>query len=585
MVLNADLIKTALGKRTADLTVKGGYLINVYTEEAYRADVAIAGNRIAAVDESLPDGRMVVNVDGMYLAPGFIDSHTHVEMSFLTLTEFGKIALKHGTTCVMEEPHEIANVLGLRGVKALVEEAKTLPVRFYFQIPSCVPSSIHETSGAALTLKDVKEGLKLPRVVGLGEFMNVPSILRADRGALRKIEVARRLGAVVEGHCPGLEGCELNAYASTGISSDHEAFQPLEGVRKLRAGLTLEIREGSTVKNLKDLLKPILKLNLSLENCCLATDDILPGDLEALGYMDYVVRRAIEEGVDPVKAVKMATLNPARHFRLEQDLGSVTPGKLADIVVLKNLQKVEVDSVILNGKIAYHRGDIRVPFKKFRFPSWAYNTVKLKRKIKREELKVRVQGFSGSRVLVNVIRITEGQAYTLREKRWMKVRDGEVLGDEDAAKVFVIERHGKRGGVGKGFIAGLGLRKGAISSTVGHDAHNIIVAGHDVEDVYLAFRRLFEIKGGIVIVQDGEVTCDLPLPIAGLMSDEKYERVLRRLEELEREARKLGVSIKSPFVQLSFISLTSIPEIRLTDLGLFDVKANRFIDLIEEAKP
>lgn len=573
------MIRTALGKRRADLAVKGGFVINVYTEEVYRADVAVAGNRIAAVDESLPEGVRTINVEGMYLAPGFIDSHTHVEMSFLTLREFGKAALKHGTTCVIEEPHEIANVLGLRGVKLLINESEGLPVRYYFQIPSCVPSSHHETSGADVSIEDVKRGLKLPRVVGLGEFMDVPSILEADQEALRKVRIARRVGAVIEGHCPGLEGFELNAYASTGISSDHEAFQPLEGVRKLRAGLTLEIREGSTIKNLRDLLKPILKLNLSLDNCCLATDDILPGDLETLGYMDYVVRRAIEEGVDPVKAVKMATLNPARHFRLERDLGSLTPGKLADIVVLKNLEKVEVDSVILNGKIAYHAGNVKAPFKKFRFPGWAYNTVKLKRKIEKEELKVRLQGFSGSRVLVNVIRIIEGQAYTVREKRWMKVEEGEVLSDADVAKVFVIERHGKRGSIGKGFIAGLGLKKGAISSTIGHDAHNIIVAGHEAEDVYLAFRRLLETKGGIAIVQDGELTCDLPLPIAGLMSDGKYEHVLSRLEEMEREARKLGVSVKSPFVQLSFISLTSIPEIRLTDLGLFDVKANRFIDL------
>ncbi|MEM2964123.1 MAG: adenine deaminase [Candidatus Bathyarchaeia archaeon] len=583
--MSADLVRTALGKRRADLAINGGFIINVYTEEAYRADVAVTGNRIAAVDESLPEGLRTLNVEGMYLVPGFIDSHTHVEMSFLTLREFGKTALKHGTTCVIEELHEIANVLGLRGVKLLLEEAEALPVRYYFQIPSCVPSSHHETSGANVSIEEIKRGLKLPGVVGLGEFMDVPSILKANQKALRKIEIARRLGAVIEGHCPGLEGSELNAYASTGISSDHEAFNPMEGVEKLRAGLTLEIREGSTVKNLRDLLKPILKLNLSLDNCCLATDDILPIDLETLGYMDYVVRRAIEEGVDPVKAVKMATLNPARHFRLERSLGSLTPGKLADIVVLKNLEKVEVDSVILNGKIAYHKGDVKVPFKKFRFPSWAYNTVKLKRKIGKEELKVRLQGLSGSRALINVIRITEGQAYTVREKRWLEVNGGEVLSGGDVAKVFVIERHGKRGSVGKGFIAGLGLKKGAISSTIGHDAHNIIVAGHRVEDVYLAFRRLLKTQGGIVIVHDGKVVCDLPLPIAGLMSDKKYEHVLSRLKEMECEARKLGVSVKSPFVQLSFISLTSIPEIRLTDLGLFDVKANRFIDLIERTEP
>ncbi|MBO3754965.1 MAG: adenine deaminase, partial [Candidatus Brockarchaeota archaeon] len=278
-------------------------------------------------------------------------------------------------------------------------------------------------------------------------------------------------------------------------------------------------------------------------------------------------------------------LNPARHFRLERNLGSLTPGKLADIVVLKNLEKVEVDSVILNGKIAYHKGDVKVPFRKFQFPNWAYNTVKLKRKIGREELKVRLQGLSGSRALVNVIRITEGQAYTVREKRWLEVKGGEVLSGGDVAKVFVIERHGKRGSVGKGFISGLGLKRGAISSTIGHDAHNIIVAGHEVEDVYLAFRRLLKTQGGVAIVHDGKVVCDLPLPIAGLMSNKKYEHVLSRLKEMECEARKLGVSVKSPFVQLSFISLTSIPEIRLTDLGLFDVKANRFIDLIEKAEP
>jgi len=582
-----SLVNVALGKAPADLVLMGSELVNVETAEIEsRVDVAIKGDRVALVGDAkhcIGTGTQVIDAREKYILPGLLDAHMHIESSMLTVTQFARAVLPHGTTGVFIDPHEIANVLGMLGVKFMLDEGDRLPLKVFVTLPSCVPSAPGlETSGAEIGLRDILEGLRWRRVVGLGEVMNYSGVLAGDKKMRDEINATLDAHKVVEGHAPGLLGKELAAYIAAGVKSDHESLTPGEAIQKLRLGMALEIREGSAAKNLAALVKPILKFKLDTRHCLLATDDCHPEDLMKEGHIDHVVRRAIEEGVNPIRAIQMATLNTAEHFELDRDIGSISPGKIADVVIVGNLEKFNVERVIANGKIVAERGKLKVALPIRRAPSFAKKTMKLKRRVSADDFKIIAK--KAGKVKARVIGIAEGQIVTSQHIERLVVRGGAVLPDakRDIAKVTVVERHHGTGNIGLGFVRGFGIRRGAIASSVGHDAHNITVVGVNDEDMATAVNTIASIGGGQVVVSRGEVLARVGLPIAGLMSDEPVEIVSAQLEKLHLAAKRLGIKIRSPFMQMAFLPLAVIPEFRITDKGLVDVKGRKIVSLLVE---
>jgi len=559
----------------------GGKLVNVETAEIEsKVDIAIKGDRVALVGDAkhcVGAETQVIDARGKYILPGLLDAHVHIESSMMTVTQFARAVLPHGTTGVFIDPHEIANVLGMCGVKLMLDEGDRLPLKVFVTLPSCVPSAPgFETSGTEIGLRDILEGLRWRRVVALGEVMNYSGVLAGDKKMRDEISATLDAQKIVEGHAPGLLGKELAAYIAAGVRSDHESLTPGEAIQKLRLGMALEIREGSAAKNLAALVKPIIKFKLDTRHCLLATDDCHPEDLMREGHIDHVVRRAIEEGVDPIKAIQMATLNTAEHFELDRDIGSISPGKIADVVIVGNLEKFNVERVIVNGKIVAERGKLKITLPIHKSPSFAKKTMKLKRRVSADDFKIIAKA---GKVKVRVIEIVEGQIVTSQHIERLETRDGSVLPDtkRDIAKVAVVERHRATGNIGLGFVRGFGIHRGAIASSVGHDAHNITVVGVNDEDMATAVNTIASIGGGQVVVSRGEVLARVGLPIAGLMSDEPVEIVSAQLEKLHLAAKRLGIKIRSPFMQMAFLPLAVIPELRITDKGLVDVGEMRIV--------
>jgi adenine deaminase len=582
-----SLVNVALGKAPADLVLIGGELVNVETAEIEsRVDVAIKGDKVALVGDAkhcVGAGTRVIDARGKYILPGLLDAHVHIESSMLTVTQFARAVLPHGTTGVFIDPHEIANVLGMLGVKFMLDEGDRLPLKVFVTLPSCVPSAPGlETSGAEINPRDIAKGLRWRRVVALGEVMDYLGVLAGNKKMRDEISATLDAQKIVEGHAPGLLGKELAAYIAAGVRSDHESLTPGEAVQKLRLGMALEIREGSAAKNLAALVKPIIKFKLDTRHCLLATDDCHPEDLMKEGHIDHVVRRAIEEGVDPIKAIQMATLNTAEHFELDRDIGSVSPGKIADVVIVGNLEKFNVERVIVNGKIVAERGKLKITLPIRKSPSFARKTMKLKREVNAEDFKITTNEMN--KVKVRVIGIAKGQILASQHIEHLETRGGAVLLDakRDIAKVAVVERHRATGNIGLGFVRGFGIRRGAIASSVGHDAHNITVVGVNDEDMATAVNTIASIGGGQVVVSRGEILARIGLPIAGLMSDEPVEVVSAQLEKLHLAAKRLGIKIRSPFMQMAFLPLAVIPELRITDKGLVDVEARKIVPPLVE---
>lgn len=583
--LREGLVDVALGKVPADLAIKNGRLVNVNTCEIEDGiDVAVKGKRVALVGDArhcIGGDTVVIDAKGKHLVPGLLDAHVHIESSMVTVTQFARAVLPRGTTGVFIDPHEIANVLGMRGIRLMLDEGKDLPLKVFITLPSCVPSAPGlETTGAEIGPAEIAEGLKWERVVGLAEVMNFPGVLAGDPKMHGKIEVALERQGAVEGHAPGLLGKELSAYIAAGVRSDHESFARGEAIEKLRLGMKLEMREGSAAKNLADLIKPILELKLDTRHCLLATDDRHPEDLLKEGHMDHVLRRAIREGVDPVRAIQMATINTAEHFRVDGDLGSISPGKLADVLIVDDLQKFEVKAVVANGKLVAKNGRLLGELPAPSYPRFARETMNLRRvypgdfaiaaPIKVGEAEVRVIG------------LIEGQVITEHETATLDVEDGCVRPDlaNDILKVAVVERHRATGNIGLGFVHGFGMREGAIASSVGHDAHNITVVGISDGEMAAAVNAVAKMGGGQVAVRKGKALAKVELPIAGLMSDKPVESISTQLKRLHRAARDLKIRVKSPFMRLSFLPLAVIPKLRITDKGLIDVEKFRPVDLL-----
>jgi len=542
----------ARGDEPADLVLAGGHVLSVFTKEWLDVDVAVVDGFVVGLGRY--QGREQLDVSGKYLVPGFIDAHMHIESSKLMLDEFSRAVLAHGTTAVVADPHEVANVLGTDGIHWLLDCCDNVPLDVFVMASSCVPASSFESPRRPFTPGDIESLLRRHRTIGVAEMMNFPGVIAGAETELAKL--GTRLTDHVDGHAPGVRGPRLNAYLSAGIRSDHESTTFEEALEKRRLGMWVMLREATGARNLKDLL-PLVK-QYGSNQCMFCTDDREPDFIVEEGHINQMVRVAVEEGVSPEDALVMATLNPAMYHRLWQ-LGAVAPGYQADILVLDDLTSFRPRHVLKRG--APPR------FTKLDVPEWVRQTVNLGPV---DETSFRIP--SGPK-RIRVIRVIPGQLLTGMDTAEPSVRDGQLVADpsRDLVKIAVLERHHATGRVGLGFASNVGLKRGAFASTVAHDAHNVVVLGADDGDMAACAARLAEIGGGIVIAEGGKAVEELPLPIAGLMSDRPLAEVHERLRSMERRLATMGSTMASPFMTLSFLALSVIPELKITDRGLVDV--------------
>ncbi|MDD4858970.1 MAG: adenine deaminase [Dehalococcoidales bacterium] len=562
----ARLIAVARGEQPADLVLNNARIINTFTGEIEKGNVAICADRIAGIGE-YPKAKQVIDLKGKYLSPGLINGHTHLESSMLDVGQYARAVVPHGTTAIVTDLHEIANVSGKAGIKYILDCARRLPLDLFLMAPSCVPATHLETAGAAVTPADIRAILRWRNCIGLGEMMNFPGVLFADTNVLDKITAAK--GKPVDGHAPGLSGKNLNAYLAAGIGSDHESVALAEAAEKLRRGMFIMIREGSSEKNL-DALLPLVT-DKTYPRCLFVVDDRSCADLLRDGDIDAVVRKAIRRGLEPVRAIQLATINPARYFGLKA-LGAVAPGYYANLVVFDDLTDLTVDTVYYRGRPVARVG---APlFAAYQCPdNKPVNTVKVK-PFTAAQLRIKSLGESQP-----VIEVVPGQIITRQKLAKVKVADGYVMPDvsRDLLKLVVVERHHATGNTGTALVTGFGLKRGALATSIAHDSHNIVAVGVSDEDIIAAIREIETLQGGLAAAAGGKVLASVGLPIAGLLSDEPLETVVGKVERLEQLAKELGSVLPAPFAALSFLALPVIPELRLTDKGLVDVNRFRII--------
>jgi adenine deaminase len=595
-ILNLERkINLAKGQEKVDLLVKNAKIVNVFSGEIHQADVAIADGIFVGFGgegEEEYNTKNLYDAQGRYMSPGLIDGHIHIESTFLSPREFCNVVAPHGTSAVICDPHEIANVLGLNGIDYLLQSSLGLPVKFYFMMPSCVPATQMETSGAAILDKDICEYMdRYPElVIGLAEMMNYPGVIYEDKEILSKlIAVGSR---PKDGHAPLLSGKSLNAYIIAGMGSDHECTNLKEAIEKLRKGMHIMIRQGTHEKNLQDLIPLINDFNSFAVS--LVSDDRDPIDLKENGHLDYLVRTAISFGLPPIRAIQMASINTARYFGLN-NIGAIAPGFRADFILLDDLESFRISEVFLGGK-RIDNGYVNRIKNEADFvlnsnnnnssssssSSFLQNTMYIK-SISDSNMFVIPTNSTTTSSCLQVIGVIPGQIIT--EKRIIPAKIDKKYGavadtQRDLAKLAVIERHHRTGNIGLGFVQGLGLERGAIASSVAHDSHNIVVAGMNDNDMLIAVRYISSIGGGLAVAENGYITANLPLPIAGLMSNQSIESVISNLTGLNQACLKLGNNvIKDPFMLLSFLSLSVIPSLKLTDKGLVDVDKFRFTSL------
>ena len=563
----ARLIAVARGAQPADLILANASVVNTFTGEVTAGNVAICGDRIAGVGD-YHEAKQTVNVSGKYLCPGFIDGHVHLESSMLDVGQYAQAVVPRGTSAIVTDLHEIANVRGLEGMRYVLDCARRLPLDLFLMAPSCVPATHLETSGANIRPEDIRQVLRWKETIGLGEVMNFPGVINGDATALRKIALSR--SRIIDGHAPGVRGKGLSAYIAAGIGSDHESIALEEAREKLQKGMFVMIREGSSEKNLEALLP--LVTNKTYKRCLFVVDDRSAYDLLHDGDIDAVVRKAIKLGLEPVRAIQMATINAAEYFSLD-GLGAIAPGYFANILVLDDLDNLSANTVFYRGREVAREGKPLFPL-----PQVDNNTVTGTVNIK--QITLEKLSLPATSAELPVIEVVPGQIVT--RKRYIKVRtaDGQVIPDteQDILKLVVAERHQATGNVGLGMVTGFGLKKGALASSVAHDSHNIIAVGTNDEDILAAIQEIERLQGGLTAVTDRQVMTSLSLPIAGLLSNEPLEAVVAQLDKLEQKASELGVRLPSPFATLSFLALPVIPELKLTDRGLVDVTEFRLIN-------
>lgn len=565
--LKRDRINIAQGKVKADLVIKNANIINVFTKEIIKGDVAIYKDIIVGIGNYA--GIKEIDASNKYLCPGLIDSHMHIESTMVTPSEFAKAVIPHGTTTLIADPHEIANVCGINGIHFMLNESKSLPLNVYFMLPSCVPATPFENNGADLSSEVMEPLVSNERILGLGEVMNYPSVINGNETMLKKIELFDH--AIIDGHSPNLRGFELNAYRAAGVTTDHECSSIDEVMEKLRLGMYIQIREGSAAKNLKDIVTGLLEKGIGFDRCIFCTDDKHLEDIRKDGHISYNIKKAIAYGVKPIDAICMATINSAQCYRLKR-LGAVAPGYSADLLILDDLESFKIDTVLYRGNIVYENNTL-IPITTNKITDRnVFNTVRLNN-ITKDDLKIVAKNNNST-----VIELLNNELITKKIQATVKTMNDFFVADKTFSKIAVIERHKATKNIGLGIVTNFFIENGAIASTVAHDSHNLIVIGDNDDDMLIAIEELRRVNGGYTVVSDGKILGTLALPIAGLMSDESAEYVETTLKYMLSEAYKLGINPKiDPFITLSFLALPVIPEIRITDKGLFDVSQFKFI--------
>ena len=578
------LADVAMGRTPADLVIKNAKLVNVCTREIIEdTSVAVSKGRIALVGDAshcIGDTTIVVDAEGRYLAPGFLDGHMHIESSMLRPSQYAKAVLPHGTTGVYYDPHEITNVLGLDGVKCMIADLESTPLKGFLTIPSCVPAvKGFEDTGAEIDHNDVREAMTYDTAVGLGEMMNFPGIIYSNPETHAIVgEVLKQDGTVTGHYSIPDTGMGLNAYVSAGIRCCHESTRWEDSLAKMRLGMYAMLREGSAWHDLKEVGRAITEHEVDSRYATLISDDTHPNTLKEKGHLDYILSRAVEEGIDPVEAIQMATINCAQCFRVDHEIGSIAPGKCADMVLIDDLVKFNVSLTVIDGDIVARDGEMCVEIEEFAFPDYAVDTVHVKDEITPDTFDIIADGDEAK---VRVIEIIPARTSTHQLIETMKVVDGEIHADveRDFLKGFVFERHHLTGKVGCGFIKGFGIDSGAIASTVSHDAHNLFVIGTNDEDMALACNELIKCGGGQCVVKDGKVLAIVPLKVAGLVSVKPLDEVVDEVARMERAWEQIGCDIPSPFMTMAIIPLACLPVLRLTDRGLVDCTKFEIVDL------
>ena len=575
-----DLVDVAMGRRPADMVVTNGRWVNVHSGEIIPGiSVAVARGRFAAVAPDLSycvgPQTQVIDAGGRYLVPGLCDAHMHVESGMVTVTEFCRAVIPHGTTSMFIDPHEIANVLGLPGVRLMHDEAAAMPMNVYVQMPSCAPSAPGlETPGATIDENDVREAMGWSHIIGLGEMMNFPGVAANDPRMMAEIAATQAAGKTVGGHyaSPDL-GRPFAAYVAGGPADDHEGTRAEDAIARVRLGMRAMLRLGSAWYDVAAQVKAITEGGLDSRNFILCTDDSHSGTLVNEGHMDRVVRHAIAQGLQPITAIQMATLNTAIHFGLERELGSITPGRRADMVITSDLVSLPIETVIAHGAVVAKNGSLTIDVPAWSYPASAHGTVRLGKRLAAEDFAIRAPEGRNS-VTARVIGVIENQAGTRALVRDLPVEDGLVASDaaSDVCQIVLVERHRGTGGVVNALVSGFGYNKPcAVASTVAHDSHHMIVVGTNRADMALAANRLGEVGGGVVVISEGRELALVELRVAGLMSDERAEVVARKAERLVAAMAECGCTLNNAYMQHSLLALVVIPELRISDLGLVDV--------------
>lgn len=584
----AALIDVAMGRAPADRIIRDGQWVSVQSGEIIpHTDIAIKNELIAYIgpdaSHCIGDGTEIAEAAGRYLAPGLLDAHMHVESGMITVTEFVGAVAPHGTTGMFIDPHEIANVFGLKGVRLMVDEAAEQPIHVWVEMPSCVPSAPGlETPGASIGPEEVAEAMGWPGIIGLGEMMNFPGVFNADDKMLAEMAATAGAGKVIGGHyaAPDL-GPTFHAYVAGGPADDHEGTRKEDAIARVRQGMKPMLRLGSAWHDVAAQIKAVTENGLDPRRFILCTDDSHSGTLVHEGHMDRVVRHAIEQGLTPMQALQMATLNTAEHFGLDGQVGLLAPGRYADILLISDLDKLQIDSVIAKGRTLAEAGQLVVEKPQFRYPDWARQSVNLARKLKAADFRLPA---NDGEYIANVIGVIENQAPTRHLQIPVRAQGGEVHADKanDLAKIALVERHQGTGAVQVGLVQGFGLTENcALASTVAHDSHHMIVVGTHEANMARAANELWRVGGGQIVVKDGEVLGLVELPIAGLMSDQPAAVVADQADNLLEAFKTCGCQLNNPNMQLSLLALVVIPALRISDLGLVDVEAFDFIPVLE----
>ncbi|HWL57141.1 MAG TPA: adenine deaminase [Paracoccus sp. (in: a-proteobacteria)] len=581
----ARLVEVAAGRAFADLVIRGGIWVNVHTRELIEGtDVAVADGRVAYVGPdatvSIGPETQVIEARGRYMLPGLIDAHMHVESGMLTPAGFAAAVIPHGTTTIFHDPHEVANVLGLEGVRLMRDESLIQPISMFTQMPSCAPSAPGlETTGSPITEGEVAQAMGWEGIIGLGEMMNFPGVAAGNAQMLGEIAATRAAGKTVGGHyaSPDL-GRPFHAYVAGGAADDHETTSEAQGIARVRQGMGCMMRLGSAWYDVETQITAITEKGLDPRFFILCTDDSHSGTLVHEGHMNRVVRHAIACGCDPLVAIQMATINPASHFGQERELGSITPGRRADVILTSNLRELPVEVVIAQGRLVAEGGRLLVDCPRIDWPDRARHSVRLGKKLAAPDFEVRAEGDSAR---VRVIGVVENQAPTRALEADLPIRDGIVEGTGEICQIALVERHRGTGGVVNGFVAGFGYQgKVAVASTVAHDSHHMIVVGTDRETMAAAANHLGRIGGGVTVFRDGAELASVALPIAGLMSDRPAEEVAEAAQGIVRAMQDCGCTLNNAYMQHSLLALVVIPELRISDLGIVDVRSFELVDLL-----